>query len=207
MRGDPSASVRPIPFVDQAFAREYKRLESGVDHWMLAAHLDQLTQIGNQAASMGVMTVEFDRTSTMGRWMTLLVVDIDFFKQVNDAHGHLAGDTVIRQVADRLKAVCPEGAFVGRVGGDEFVIVMPNCAPDDGKRLAELLRLGIETAPFRVPDGALVPMTVSIGLVSSQGASGKDAGDGAKALYAVADQRLYESKMAGRNRVTSTVWP
>jgi PleD family two-component response regulator len=52
-----------------------------------------------------------------------------------------------------------------------------------------------------------VPMTVSIGLVSSQGASGKDAGDGAKALYAVADQRLYESKMAGRNRVTSTVWP
>jgi two-component system, cell cycle response regulator len=126
--------------------------------------------------------------------IAVLVVDVDHFKSVNDRHGHDAGDTVLRQVAERMASSVRLEDMVGRWGGEEFLVVLPNTAAEGAAELAERLRQVVAEAPCQLGGGGEVQVTISIGCAASLTA---DAGT----LVRSADTALYEAKEAGRNRV------
>ena len=127
--------------------------------------------------------------------LALMLIDVDFFKAVNDAHGHAVGDRVLRAVADTLRANIRAFDTLARYGGEEFVVVMPGAGADQASVAAERLRLAV--AALDVAElGAGPGLTVSIGVA----VSGQDA-DGAEELLGVADTALYAAKRNGRNRV------
>ena len=129
--------------------------------------------------------------------LTLMIFDIDHFKQVNDTYGHDCGDEVLKGFADRLRGIIRGGDLLCRLGGEEFVIVMPGVDVEAATRIAERARLAIEEEPFVIdPNGRAIPVTVSIG-VAERGAD-----DDAGSLYRRADRALYRSKSEGRNRVS-----
>ena len=125
----------------------------------------------------------------------LLIIDIDHFKRINDEHGHPEGDEALKLVAARLRAEVHEPAFIGRLGGEEFVVVVPDADAEAGRQLAERFRESVMTIDTRrwLADRRL---TVSIGLTVS-----KLAGDTPSHLLQRADAALYEAKRAGRNCV------
>ncbi len=122
-----------------------------------------------------------------------LMVDIDFFKKVNDVHGHMVGDAVIKSVAEVLRANCREIDIVCRFGGEEFVIFLHKVTPEQGRDIAERMRRSVAAAPVRVGD-LTVAVTVSIG------GSLKDATEDIDAAIGTADAALYRAKESGRNR-------
>jgi two-component system cell cycle response regulator len=126
--------------------------------------------------------------------MAVLVVDIDRFKSVNDRHGHEAGDAVLREVAGRMVGSVRLEDMVGRWGGEEFLVVLPNTAAEGAAELAERLRQVVADQPCRLPDGGALPVTISIGCAASLM-------DDAATLVRAADAALYQAKESGRNRV------
>ncbi len=137
-----------------------------------------------------------------GDWppASLAIVDIDHFKLVNDTHGHLAGDRVLRIMADRLKAQLREGDLIGRFGGEEFAILLPRTTGPEAGRVADRLRGHIAGAPIAVSDGRdepiLVGITVSVG-VAEWASARQDLDE----LLAAADAALYRAKDDGRNQI------
>jgi two-component system cell cycle response regulator len=130
--------------------------------------------------------------------LTLMILDIDHFKQVNDTYGHDCGDEVLKGFADRLRGIIRGGDLLCRLGGEEFVIVMPAVAAQAATRIAERARLAIQEEAFPIESGGrAIPITVSIGLAE------RGADDDAGALYRRADQALYRAKANGRNRVSA----
>lgn len=135
------------------------------------------------------------------RPMSLLVFDIDFFKEVNDRHGHVAGDELLRQLANRVRFALPRDEdWLARIGGEEFVVVLPGTNLKNAADVAERLRDTVAATPFHVA-GADVAITVSIGVGSLSALSPEDLD--AQALLDQADQYLYRSKLGGRNRVSA----
>lgn len=128
--------------------------------------------------------------------VSLMMVDIDFFKKVNDTHGHLAGDTVLKAVAARIRADCRTGDVVARYGGEEFMIVLPHTPAAAIAELAERLRQCVAREPVGIAGGSTLAVTVSIGAAACE--SGVDT---AESLIARADEALYAAKRGGRNRV------
>jgi len=127
--------------------------------------------------------------------MGVLLIDIDNFKQVNDQFGHLSGDDVLKHLAVRISKLLRTGDVVGRYGGEEFCVFMPNTNENDASVLAERIRAGVEAAPF-VDYKLTIVVTVSVGIADSV-----RAGYEFKGLVAAADGALYAAKNAGRNRV------
>jgi len=128
----------------------------------------------------------------------LMVLDIDHFKKVNDTFGHDAGDEVLKIFASRVKAAVRTADLVCRLGGEEFVIVMPETGIDIARRIAERVRKAIEASAFPILAGQqAIPITVSIGLADR----GKDVQ--AEQIFKRADRALYRSKQEGRNRVSA----
>jgi two-component system cell cycle response regulator len=134
----------------------------------------------------------------LGMPFTLMILDIDHFKRVNDQHGHDAGDDVLRVVAQRLRGALREDDLICRLGGEEFAIVMPGADVDSARVIAERARQAISSEPV-----ALSPAGLSLSLTVSAGLAAASAGLGARDLYRLADAALYRSKAAGRNRVTA----
>jgi diguanylate cyclase (GGDEF)-like protein len=124
----------------------------------------------------------------------LAFIDVDHFKRVNDQFGHAAGDSVLFGVADRLAENIRRSDILGRVGGEEFAVCMPNVTLQDARALAERLRRAVTLAPFETPVGP-VPVTVSIGVAA------RKAGDDVAHLMRRADAAMYAAKRAGRDRV------
>lgn len=157
-----------------------------------AARLDALTGALGRAAleeHLGKSAVYARRSGTP---LSIIVTDIDRFKQVNDQHGHGAGDDVLRAFAKRLRRnVGGQGGTVGRWGGEEFLIVLPGITRTDALVLAETLCREVERGPL-----AGLAVTASFGVAAL-----RDDGDSPAALFARADARLYEAKAAGRNAV------
>jgi diguanylate cyclase len=129
---------------------------------------------------------------------TLLIADIDHFKAINDAHGHLLGDKVIVAVANVLRACVGERGPIARIGGEEFAVMLSHTSSAGGVELAERIRAGVEQGKIRRADTeeSIGKVTVSLGVATS--------GDNEQfeAVIARADRALYQSKSAGRNRVT-----
>ena len=130
-----------------------------------------------------------------------MVVDLDRFKQVNDQHGHAAGDQVLVEVAHRLTANLRDSDLLARIGGEEFLVVLPESSMTDARRVAERLCEAVEERPIQLHSSAeALTVTVSIGVAVS---SGRIKGAGAiNAVVEQADLALLESKGAGRNQVT-----
>ena len=165
--------------------------------WLLeqVQHLaatDSLTGLPNRETFQRALSQEVARAGRTGGEMSVLLMDLDHFKRINDTLGHQAGDKVLREVAAVLDESCRPFDTPARYGGEEFAVVLPNTGEHDGRQAAERLRQAIEA-------GAIDPqVTVSIGLASYP-ADGRD-GD---ALVRAADEALYASKRGGRNRVTA----
>ena len=159
-----------------------------------AAH-DHLTGLWNHEEVMACLERELVRAGRGGGPVGVIMADIDHFKLVNDSFGHLAGDAVLRAVAQKMLHGMRPYDHVGRYGGEEFLVVLPGCNGENAGALAERLRLAICSAPFDTSEG-LIPVTISLGVTVSCAAE-----LGAGALVRGADQALYRAKEKGRNRV------
>jgi diguanylate cyclase len=159
---------------------------------------DALTGLANRRAFEMALAREVDRVARSGEPALLLALDIDHFKRVNDTHGHGAGDLVIRAVAHALLDCVRPMDLVARLGGEEFAIILPNCASTFGETVAERVRRRVERTPVALPTlGAQVTVTISIG-----GAFAPQWVRSTPALWQErADQQLYLAKAQGRNLV------
>jgi diguanylate cyclase (GGDEF)-like protein len=157
--------------------------------------VDGLTQIFNRRYFNEALEREFNRSGRYQRALALIVFDIDFFKRVNDTHGHLAGDSLLRQIASAVRPRLRREDIFARIGGEEFAVLLPEINLDGGRITAEKIRGIIEVTPFRHEQKS-IPCTVSLGVAAATGAEKV-----AEELYRVADARLYEAKQGGRNRV------
>ena len=155
------------------------------------AATDGLTKIANRRTFESTLEREVARAARSAEQLSLVMVDIDQFKKLNDTHGHQAGDEVLRNVAAALSCECRDFDTAARYGGEEFAIVLPGCGADEAQDIAERLRRAVATAP------SVVAITASAGVATFP----VHAGD-ADTLVRAADNALYESKRSGRNRTT-----
>lgn len=154
--------------------------------------LDPLTGAYNRNVLAGFLEEAFKEASEKGRDFCLLMLDIDYFKAVNDTFGHLVGDQVLQLLVMLLQKTLRDKDYVVRFGGEEFIIILHNTVLENAYRIAERIRHTVETNMV-TPNHK--PITVSIGLVSYR------EGEGAKELLQRVDENLYRAKTAGRNMV------
>ena len=156
---------------------------------------DSLTGLSNRRALAGNLQLFLNRASER-RMVAVLLLDMDYFKQINDKYGHLAGDAVLREVADRLIRAVPEQAIIGRWGGEEFILLFERSTLANAVDVAERVRLALAEQPVLYAS-AIIPISVSIGVASNHTLD-TPATD---TLLAAADEALYRAKHMGRNRV------
>lgn len=164
----------------------------------LSTH-DALTGLYNFRVLHRRLLEEEERSRRYGHPFSLLMLDIDYFKAVNDTHGHLAGDEALRAVAALIRRVVRPVDLVARYGGEEFTLVLPETPSPGARAMAERIREMIATNPIPLPSGQTVNLTASIGVASYP----EDA-ESAEKLIGAADQALYTAKSSGRNRVCSS---
>jgi diguanylate cyclase (GGDEF)-like protein len=160
------------------------------------ARTDELTRVRNRRGLRVALSREFRRAERYGGALTVMAFDVDRFKAVNDAHGHLVGDRVLYAVAQALKRGVREVDVVGRVGGEEFVVVAPETAGREAMALAERLRREVAERVVTTPDGLPIRVTVSCGVATLP----EHATCSADELLALADAALYRAKATGRDR-------
>ncbi|MBW3635163.1 MAG: diguanylate cyclase [Armatimonadetes bacterium] len=160
------------------------------------AMYDGLTGLCNRTAITGCLQAEMDRAAREGKELSVVLLDLDYFKAVNDIHGHAAGDAVLKEAARRMQALMRGYDQVGRYGGEEFLIVAPGCGRQNSIALAERVRGCIGSRPVAIPGGTLPELDVTCSL----GAAVAGAKEDALALVARADAALYRAKQGGRNR-------
>lgn len=153
---------------------------------------DRLTQISNRAKLEDSFTKQLANSQRFDQPLSLLLVDVDFFKKINDNYGHAIGDQVLIEIAARLRATVRETDEPGRWGGEEFLVLLPNTDQEGGWQLAQRIRQAIAEHPFAE---AGLPVTISLGLTSYS------PGDDKNRILERADQALYRAKKEGRNRV------
>ena len=175
---------------------DLRRAERELEH---RANHDSLTGLVNRHRLRVELQAEIDRAAEEGGGLALLYIDLDGFKHVNDRGGHAVGDRLLRELAGRMQRAVRQSDLVARVGGDEFVVLLPDCRDTQGAReVADSLRARL-TAPCRLPEG-LFQLDASIG-VATFPADGADA----ETLLMHADRAMYAAKHAGRARVERVV--
>ena len=175
------------------------RLRENLNHTMELAVIDGLTGLNNRRYLDNHLKILFNRAATRGRPLSVCITDIDRFKQVNDTHGHDAGDEVLREFATRLRSTVRGADLACRYGGEEFVVVMPDTSVDLAASVAERLRSIIEDRPFVLRSGRELHITASLGIATNTVAV-----ETPEQLLRQADRALYEAKNTGRNRVVAS---
>nr|WP_296067058.1 GGDEF domain-containing protein [uncultured Actinoplanes sp.] len=164
----------------------------------LAAITDGLTGLRTRRFFEEAITHETSRAHRYGRYLAVLLLDVDHFKNVNDTYGHPGGDRVLCEIADRLHAACRGRGVVARYGGEEFAVILTETAPATAAEFAERLRRIMVEHPIAVNDRHDITVTVSIGLAVLE------PGADPAALTLAADRALYQAKNNGRNQVATT---
>jgi diguanylate cyclase (GGDEF)-like protein len=157
--------------------------------------VDALTQTYNRRYFNEALEREYNRSARYERALSLIVFDLDHFKQVNDTHGHVAGDLVLRQVALAIKPRLREQDIFARTGGEEFAVLLPEIPITGARMAAEKIRKIAESTSIVHEEKTIRP-TISLGI-----STWDKSVEGPTALYKTADVKLYEAKEAGRNRV------
>lgn len=163
----------------------------------MLAHTDPLTEVMNRRALTERLTAELERVRRYDSQVSLLLIDLDHFKRINDTFGHLVGDDVLMEVATLLQRAVRSVDVVARYGGEEFVIVLPETKQPGAVAFAERIRELVEGHPFTQPEGGPLVLTASVGVASYPSPGLETTED----LFAKADQALYRAKADGRNRV------
>lgn len=173
------------------------RLRSSLSQSVEFAVTDALTGLNNRRYLDTHLATLVDRSNRRGRPLSVLITDIDFFKAVNDTHGHEGGDDVLREFARRVRSAVRGADLACRYGGEEFVVVMPDTTADIAAQVAERLRHAVAGTPFNISaSGYPAALTTSVGVATLE-----SGGEGADSLMRRADKALYEAKHSGRNRV------
>lgn len=174
-----------------------KTLEDELKH---KVNHDYLTGLNSRDWFMNQALIELNRANRFSSPLSLLMLDIDFFKTVNDTHGHQVGDIALKSVADIAKSTLRDFDICARLGGEEFAVLLPETNKSQAYEVAERLRLAIENSKVPLPSGGLpLTMTISIGVSSM---TSKD--DNIDVLISKADKALYEAKKTGRNKVCAS---
>ena len=159
---------------------------------------DELTGIANRRHFLEVARQELDRSVRYSRPMSILYIDIDRFKLINDTWGHPAGDAVLKALAREVTGVLRRQDTVARIGGEEFAVLLPETEAKTAAAVAESLRLAIEQATVRIGEKIEIKYTLSIGITSLLGED-----DTLDAMMLRADKALYQAKQGGRNQVVA----
>jgi diguanylate cyclase (GGDEF)-like protein len=196
-------SVQLLLNTHSSLRRERRLVETGAALRMAKARLEEMartdagTGLPNRRAFFEDLAGEFQRSQRYGRPLSLLMLDLDRFKRVNDLYGHQFGDRVLAETALTLRRQLRVSDLVARYGGEEFVVVLPETSPRDAALVAEKLRAAVEAQVLDENESAAVRATVSIGVASlpSPGVTSDTE------LLRRADEALYAAKRGGRNRV------
>ena len=164
-----------------------------IQNHLAEARTDPLTGLPNRRAFDDELTRRLAEWKRKGALFCMLLVDVDHFKELNDRHGHPAGDQVLRQLAEILLTALREMDLAARIGGEEFAVLLPSTNLPDAMRVAQRLRAAVADAPLEVSPDQTVKLTISIGLTAVR------PGDHPLLLLRRADQALYAAKRAGRN--------
>ena len=181
------------------------KLASTINRMKILAITDPLTHIYNRRYFSDQIDEELQRSKRYNHALSCLLLDLDFFKKVNDTYGHHAGDTVLHTTAQLLREHTRTHDIIARYGGEEFIVLLPETGADQATQLAEHLRMIIENHKFALDDFITIKITTSIGV------AGFDAGKihlvtNADMLVNLADKALYQAKENGRNRTEKIVF-
>jgi two-component system cell cycle response regulator len=161
---------------------------------MELATTDSLTRLPNRSAILTMLAKEINRAGREGTSISVCVADLDHFKRINDTYGHAAGDIVLRDAAIRLQSQLRSYQAVGRLGGEEFLIILPNCDASTSQLVINRARTAVSETPI-IADSALIHLTCSFGVTTlSPGVRGDPL-----ALVQTADRALYDAKAKGRD--------
>jgi diguanylate cyclase (GGDEF)-like protein len=193
-----SAEGYRLPQIDE-LRKALTRLRKETSHWHQEASTDQLTGLMRYNTLMEALDHHINmahRGHDGGSKNPLCVamIDLDFFKKINDTYGHVVGDFVLKHVAGRIQAAVRDFDMVGRFGGEEFVIIMTSTHLELAKVIAERIRKGVMDTPLHLKEFS-IPVTISVGVAMLRHGERKEA------LIERADKAMYEAKEAGRNRV------
>jgi two-component system cell cycle response regulator len=204
-RASPAQLVARLRTAQRILTLEHS-LRSVVEEKSRLATTDTLTGASNRRYLLRHLSREIKRVQRYGGQVAALMLDIDHFKQVNDRHGHAAGDDVLREFAARIAAGLPrEADWFARTGGEEFVVVLPQTGLDGAKIVAEKLRGMVAAEPLKTSAGPIgVTISIGISLFDSQAAPTPADAITVEQVLDIADRCLYRSKDGGRNRVS---WP
>jgi diguanylate cyclase (GGDEF)-like protein len=170
------------------------------DTFRAKASHDSLTGLWNHEEILHILAQELSRAEREKKCLGVIMADIDFFKKINDTHGHLAGDQVLRSTAIKMLSLMRSYDYIGRYGGDEFLVVLPECCQESATSFAERLRLSLNGDGIDTSDG-MTPVSISIGVAVNS----KDRMKDADSLLKAADEALYRAKKNGRNRVEMAI--
>lgn len=189
------SSDREIAKLEDAFNKAAISLRNSHDRLVEAANTDSLTKLYNHKYFHERLSVELGRAARYRRPLAVVMLDIDHFKLLNDAHGHQIGDAVLQDVASIIANEARAIDVVSRYGGEEFAVIMPETSSGDALAGAERLRLAVQRRPFSGRDGECAPVTISLGVAQYPIHSTDQEG-----LILAADLAMYQAKSMGRNR-------
>jgi two-component system cell cycle response regulator len=182
--------------------READVLRASMQDGLRLAVIDPLTGLHNRRYGLAQLSAISDAAQRSGRGFAVLVLDLDRFKSVNDRWGHAAGDAVLIEVANRLNQNLRAGDLLARMGGEEFLIALPETNLADARTIAERLCRAIELTPVRLSETNVLNITISIGLAISGDVADLSRKDSLLEIIECADHALLHAKAAGRNQVT-----
>ncbi len=194
---DPHGRVQDLALSLKAFSDTQQH----VAELEILATRDALTGVANLRHFHHQAALELDHARRMGRNFSLLALDIDHFKRINDTWGHATGDEALKAFVGACKLALRELDILGRCGGEEFAVALPNTGTDAAMVIADRLRQQVEQIKLPLPKGEILSFTVSVGVATAQ-PSENGTFPTVPALLGRADKALYRSKTEGRNRVT-----
>jgi diguanylate cyclase (GGDEF)-like protein len=180
--------------VGERILRSHEELAEARESLQFLASHDPLLRLWNRRAILDLLSKELSRADRLQTPLCVFFIDLDSFKRVNDSYGHLVGDDVLRSAAEKMSGAVREYDHVGRFGGEEFLVVLPNCNAEMAQEVAERVRQ-------RIGDEPIVIAPVKVNVTASIGVAQWRAGQGFRDLIHRADQAMYRAKNNWRNRV------